>query len=321
MDFHGLQRLLWNFADFEVVVAAGRTGLLRRLENEPGTANEVADDLGFDRAACRKVMGALAALGLLHHTDGVFRLDDGLVPLFAAGDDDLAPFLEHSRRMADGWARNLTGWLESGTWPHGERTPEQVAEFGRAMQAMGRHTARLVVAALDLDGVGRILDLGGGRGHFARTLCRAAGPDCRATVVDVEEVAQTAADAVRGTLWQDRLAFVAGDYAEEDGGGGFDLVLLANVLHQEGEERAARMVANAARAARPGGRVVVVDFAIDDERSQHRLGTLFAVNMRHFGDTWTEPEIRGWMADAGLREVARTDLGPDRWLIQGVRPE
>jgi hypothetical protein len=77
------------------------------------------------------------------------------------------------------------------------------------------------------------------------------------------------------------------------------------------------MVRSGAEAVVLGGRVVVVDFAIDDQRRQHVLGALFAINMRSFGDTWTEPTIRGWMEAAGLGEIERADLGPDRWIISG----
>ena len=72
-------------------------------------------------------------------------------------------------------------------------------------------------------------------------------------------------------------------------------------------------------AAVPGGRVVVVDFAIDDAKREHVLGSLFAINMRSFGDTYSEPELRGWMEDAGLIDVERIDLGPDRWIISGSK--
>jgi len=89
------------------------------------------------------------------------------------------------------------------------------------------------------------------------------------------------------------------------------------VVHQELPARAEQMVARAARAAAPGGRVVVLDFSIDEARQQSVVGALFAINMRSFGDTYTEPVIRGWMERAGLARVARTDLGPQRWIIVG----
>ncbi len=65
--------------------------------------------------------------------------------------------------------------------------------------------------------------------------------------------------------------------------------------------------------------MVIVDFAIDDDKCAHPLGTLFAINMRTFGDTWSEPELKEWMEKAGLVDIRRQDIGPDRWIISGTR--
>lgn len=51
------------------------------------------------------------------------------------------------------------------------------------------------------------------------------------------------------------------------------------------------------------------------------IGDVFAVNMRSFGDTYTESEIRGWMKEAGLELLPTKRLAPAHWLITGRRPE
>ena len=163
-----------------------------------------------------------------------------------------------------------------------------------------------------------MLDVGGGWGHFAKAMC-AANQELSAVVLDKAVVVERAEDELAGSGFEDRIEFVPGDYLETDYGSNFDIVLLANILHQETADRAAELIRRAAVALAPGGRVVVVDSAIDDERRQHLLGALFAVNMRSFGDTWTEPHIRGWMERAGLRCFERVDLGPDRWILTGVK--
>jgi hypothetical protein len=81
------------------------------------------------------------------------------------------------------------------------------------------------------------------------------------------------------------------------------------------------MVRRAADALAPEGRVAVVDFVIDDAQREKLLGALFAINMRSFGDTHTEPSILCWMEDAGLEDVRRTDLDQDRWLIVGRKAD
>ena len=316
LDLDGFQRLLWGFAGHRVITVAGRTGILRLLGERAVTTVEVAAELGLDPLAAGKVVRALCALGIADGDGEHYRAAAGLRAHLVPGDHDVVPFLEHSHAMYERWGETLEPWLRGEDWPVAERTPEEVRRFGAAMRAMGSQVARRVAAALDLEDAATMLDVGGGWGHFAKALCTAK-VDLRATVLDIPEVVKRAGADLAGSEFEARIAFLGGDYLATDYGSGYDLVLFANVLHQETAERAAEMVRRGAEALAPGGRAVVVDFAIDDDRNQHLLGALFAINMRSFGDTWSEPTIRRWMESAGLGEIDRRDLGPDRWIITG----
>ena len=319
LNLDGFQRLLWGFAGHRVITVAGRTGILRLLAERAVTTDEVAAELGLDPLAAGKVVRALCALGIADGDGDHYRAAAGLRPHFLPGDHDVVPFLEHSHSMYERWGETLEPWLRGEVWPVAERTPEEVRRFGAAMRAMGSQVARRVAAALDLEGAEKMLDVGGGWGHFAKALCSTRA-ELVATVLDIPEVVARAGADLAGTEFEERIDFLAGDYLATDYGSGYDLVLFANVLHQETADRAAEMVRLGAAALAPGGRVVVIDFAIDDDRNEHLLGALFAINMRSFGDTWPEPTIRRWMETAGLGEIDRTDVGPDRWIITGRNP-
>jgi hypothetical protein len=320
LDLDQLQRLLWGFASHRVITVAGRTGILRLLAERNCTTDEIASELDLDPLATGKMVRALTALGIAEAEGDWYRAATELREHFLPGDDDIVPFLEHSHRLYDRWGATLEPWLRGEDWPVAERTPEEVRRFGAAMRAMGAQMARRVAALVDLEGVDRMLDVGGGWGQFAQALCRAR-PGLRATVLDRPEVVERARVELAGSEFEEKIEFLPGDYLASDYGSGYDLVLFANVLHQETADRAQEMVRLGAAALSFGGRMTVVDFAIDDERREHVLGTLFAINMRSFGDAWNEPTIRGWMGAAGLSRVERADLGPDRWIISGRKPE
>jgi hypothetical protein len=320
MNLDEFQRLLWTFAGHRVITVAGRTGILRFLAERSSAPDQIAAELGLDPLATGKVVRALSALGIAVADRGHYCAADGLREHFLPGDRDVVPFLEHSHAMYERWGATLEPWLRGDDWPVAERTPEETRRFGAAMRAMGGQTARRVAETMNLDSVDRMLDVGGGWGQFAQAMCRVR-PGLRATVLDRPEVVERGRAELNGSEYQDSIDFLPGNYLETDYGTGYDLVLIANVLHQETADRAAELVRRSAEALTAGGRVAVVDFAIDDERHEHLLGALFAINMRSFGDTWTEPNIRGWMETAGLADIDRTDVGPDRWIISGRKPE
>jgi SAM-dependent methyltransferase len=319
LDLDALQELLWSFAAHRVLTVSGRVGILGALSTETLTSQELAQRLDLDPQAAGKTVRALNAMGVVEPDGDGFRLSTSLAASFAPGPDDLTPFLEHSHDLYDRWGQSLEPWLRGEPWTTKRRSADGVKRFGAAMQAMAAQVAREVVGTLDTAGVRRMLDVGGGTGTYARIFCERVA-DLRAVVLDTPTVAEIGRANFAGNELSDRIEFVGGDYHESDYGRGYDLVLFANVLHQELPGRAAELVARAAGALAPGGRVAVIDFAIDPLRREALVGALFAINMRSFGDTHDEPTIRGWMTDAGLTEIRCQDLGTARWVISGRKP-
>ncbi|SOR31001.1 conserved protein of unknown function [Methylorubrum extorquens] len=91
-------------------------------------------------------------------------------------------------------------------------------------------------------------------------------------------------------------------HAPPFGRGGFDLVVLHQVLHYLDDP--ARALREAARLVAPGGRLLVVDFAphtleqLRESQAHRRLG---------FG----AEQITGWLVQAGLGDVESRDLAPE----------
>lgn len=245
-----------------------------------------------------------------------YRVVDGLAPRFKKGPSDITPFFEHSHSMYDGWGKNLEPWLHGEPWPTGASAPAAARSFGAAMRAIGSESARMTATMLDASHARTMLDVGGGFGQYSIALCQ-ANPHLFATVLDTPEVTSLARIEIEGSDFEHKISFVGGDYLKTGYGSGYDLVLIANVLHQERPPGAQEMIQRSANALAPGGRVAIVDFQIDDHQRENVFGTLFAINMRSFGDTYTEPMIRTWMSDAGLDNITRTDLSRHKWMIVG----
>lgn len=156
----------------------------------------------------------------------------------------------------------------------------QVAAAGAGFHAhldeAGAEPARALAARMIGWGTS-LLDLGGGYGTYARAFEAAGG---RALVIERPEVIARAPGGV---------AFEAGDLFSTTHGG-FDLVLLCNVLHLYGASDCARLCAR----ARSLGRTVVVK---DLDRAS-RAGVWFSLNMALFtdeGEVHRAEDVAGWL--------------------------
>jgi ubiquinone/menaquinone biosynthesis C-methylase UbiE len=181
--------------------------------------------------------------------------------------------------------------------------------------------APTVVAQLDLSGALRVLDVGGGSGTYAMAFARAR-QEISATVFDLPNVVPLTKAHVEEERLSDRVSIVSGDYLTDDLGTDFDLVFLSAIVHSNSIEQNRLLIQKCARALRPGGQVIVLDFIMDEDRTRPAQGALFALNMlvgTESGDTYTEVEVRAWMDEAGLSGVTRRETAFGTSLIVGKK--
>jgi len=116
-----------------------------------------------------------------------------------------------------------------------------------------------------------------------------------------------------------------GDFFEVDLGTGFDVVLIANIVHGLSSADAERLVRRGADAARPGGLVIVADQvpgkaggpATAAITALLGLGYLVALG----GQTWPPDTISGWLRGAGLESIRhiRARRAPGNIAVVGKR--
>lgn len=144
----------------------------------------------------------------------------------------------------------------------------------RALHSPDAEVERCLVEALSGAPLGHLLDIGTGTGRMAELFADMAE---RVVALDKSLEMLRIARAKLQHLPAARVELVQGDFAELPfAAASFDTVILHQVLHFATDP--ARVLAEAARVLRGGGRIAIVDFAAHDreelrERYQHaRLG-------------------------------------------------
>merc|ERR1712190_377662 len=152
---------------------------------------------------------------------------------------------------------------------------------------MGQHngsvaTAKyLVKKKLQLGGIDAMLDVGGGSGAFSYVFTGAT-PGLTSTVLELPQVCRTG-EGIRAQQSEDvqkRVNFVELDATSPDwpvSDSEFDVVLMSYISGSVPESIIGSLYANAFKALRPGGRLLVHDFMVNDSLDGPALGALWGL--------------------------------------------
>ncbi|MDR1308493.1 MAG: SAM-dependent methyltransferase [Deltaproteobacteria bacterium] len=306
-----LTRNFWTLCAIQAGVALD---LFTALDEAGGRlpVGRLAERTGADARATGMLATALAGLGLLEREGEVLSLTgDSRRFLSARSGDYYGHMLIHQSHIMPAWAQLATA-VRTGR----RVAPATAAESGdpgrreaflMAMHENARRQAEAVAEALDLSGRRTLLDLGGGPGTYAASLC-ARHPDLSAVVFDLPGTAPVAGKVISGLGLGDRVSFVGGDFCSDPLPGPFGAVLISQVLHQEGPDGAAALVAKAAGALEPGGLMAVQEFFLEDDLSGPASSALFSLNMlvnTGAGQSYSFAQVAGFMEGAGLVGVGR----------------
>lgn len=141
--------------------------------------------------------------------------------------------------------------------------PQRAREFTRMLYEVHQNLASELTALLDLSGVSRLLDLGGGSGVVSMALLRKY-PDLTVTVADIENVCIAGREIAAENSLSDRITYCPVDFLQEDLPPGFDMLLQCDVS-LFGEELYRRLYT----CLNPGGRLVIVNYFPLTENTAH----------------------------------------------------
>jgi len=322
----GIMQLAVGFQRSRIFLTAYELGVFTALGDGAKMSADVAVELGTDARATDRLLNALVAIGLLRKNRGLFSNTPPASDLLVKDKPGYMSGLMHTVHLWDTWG-TLTDAARAGgsvaMGPVNDRGDEWLDAFIAAMHYRGMLQAEEIVSQLELDGVSRVLDVGAGSGAFATALAR-ANKGLRATAFDLPNVIPLTEKYVEAQGFSDRVDIVPGDYHIDDLGTGYDMVFLSAIIHSNSLEENRALIKKAAGALNAGGRLVVLDFIVDEDRTGPPRAVFFALNMlvaTEAGDTYTELEVRELMGQAGLTDIIRKDTDFASSLMIGRKPQ
>jgi ubiquinone/menaquinone biosynthesis C-methylase UbiE len=172
-----------------------------------------------------------------------------------------------------------------------QRDPKQYQQVLENPDRLAALQVPRVVEALGLRSGMRVADLGAGTGVFAVPIAKAVGDDGKVYAIDVDSGLLAIVDAKAKEEGFANVETVVAGATDPRLPEPVDLIFLCDTLHHLPNQ--ASYVRQFAKLLRPGGRVVVIEFAEGHWPAGHEEFTI------------TPAQVDGWMQAAGFRRTAR----------------
>ncbi len=310
----GLLQLSGGYWGACALHAGVRLDLFTHLAERDHTAAEMAGLCSADPRGMEMLLNALSALGLLDKRGERYIATPFAAETLAKGSPSyMGHIIMHHHLLMAGWSRLheavVSGLPLRGSVATGDDASARES-FLMGMYNLASQLAPRIAGAIDLAGRRRLLDLGGGPATYAVHFCL-RNPDLAAVVYDLP-TSRAFAEGVIGRFGlADRIAFAAGDYHADPLPTGFDVAWLSHVLHADGPERCAGLLAKAVASLDDGGMVLVQEFILDDRKDGPEFPALFSLNMllgTEAGRSYSGAELADMMAVAGLTDIRRIGI-------------
>ncbi len=317
-----LEQLAHGYQNSAILLTALHEGLIEAIGRETHLPAELAARLELDERAVDILLHALAAAGVLDRDDeGRFSLPPGnAAVLLRDGADSQARIFAHHYDLMRRWVK-LDTTLHCGEPVPRETSTRKHRNYICGMRDVSRKSSREVAGNIDMSGARRLLDVGGGPATASLTLA-AAHPDLACVVFDLPETVAIAREVIAASGLAERVTAVEGDYFVDDFGEGFDVVYISNIIHSIGAEAIALIYRKAHAALVPGGRIMVKDFFLDDDRCSPVFGARFAVNMlvaSEEGRAYTRAETIAALENVGFCDFEVVDVAKHSQVIIGCK--
>ncbi len=322
-----LHQISFSFAPSRVLTTGVELGVFSHIAAGKKTAEAVARAARSSPRGMRMLLDALVAIELLSKKNSIYHLSPLAAKFLVRGLPDYAGFTMERADFSEPW-RHLTKAVRTGKPFRQVENEKRAAEFFpvlvSTLHVTNREPARRAAEALEIQpgSALRVVDIACGSGVWGLAIAD-ADPQARITAQDFAAMLPHTRKYVKRHGAEKRFDYLPGDLNRVDfGKARFDLALLGNIVHSEGERNSRRLFRRLCRALHPGGRIAIVDMIPNDTRTGPPFPVFFALNMllnTRLGNTYTLAEYAEWLLDAGFERVETADIRSHSPLIIGYK--
>lgn len=321
-------QMSFSFVPSRVLSAGVALDVFTHIAAGSRSVEEISKAAGASERGMRMLLDSLVALQILNKDENRYELTPLSAEFLVRDSQNYIGEMLRSERTWEAWS-NLTESVRTGE-PFQRVEAKDRAEDFFPMLVRGLHiingpaarrTAEILGAGTTHKGMS-VVDVACGSGIWGISIAE-ADKSARVTAQDFPGLFETTKGYLKRHNVEDQFNFLPGDLKEVDFGEGcYDLALLGNIVHSEGEDSSRDLFQRLNRALKPGGRIVIIDMVPNDLRTGPPFPLFFALNMlinTEQGGTYTLEEYTRWLEDAGFKRVETADIQSHSPLIIGYK--
>ncbi len=327
-----LNRLLdivTGYCASQAFLAACTLGLFEELSKGPTAAEDLGRRVKIHPVACRRLLVALAKLGLVERQGELYRNSElgqfctskSAVNLEAvAGFGD--PFYHMFEYLPDALREYSPRWQQAlGTTKEDVfgalyEDPARLRRFAQFMNALSIPEGQQIADRFDFNPHRCVMDVAGGSGGMAVQI-GLKHPRLRGIITDMAPVCEIAREYIQATGLAGRFTAVPADLFEGPYPQGADVILLGHILHDWSDDNCRKILRNCSAALPAQGVLLVSEKVLEPDFSGSTFALMKDLTMlvacEPDARERTEAEYRSLLDQAGfeMAEVIRLEAPRD----------
>ena len=324
-----LMDIITSYCASQAFVAACKLGVFERLGEAPATAEDVAGAVKIHPVGCRRLLVALAQLGLVEQEGGLYRnspvgqycsskasVNLSAIAGWAEPFYHMFEFFPDALREYGPRYQQALGTSKEDVFGALYEDPARLRQFAAFMNALSIPQGQVIAQHFDFAPHHCIMDVAGGPGGQAIQIGM-KNPHLRGIITDLAPVCEIATEYIQASGLSGRFTAVPADLF---GGGyprGADVVLLGHILHDWSDENCLKILRNSCAALPPGGVLLISESILAPDYSGSNFALMKDLAMMVACEPGarerTEAEYRTLLTEAGFTtaEVIRLDAPRD----------
>ena len=312
-----ISKIAFGFMASKALFAGLHIDVFSSLSEKPKTSAEIARETGVPMNRITTLMTALTSIGLVDRNDETYSNSAGADAFLARGakyefgdylryqiDRQMYPFLDQLNDVLDGSldpdaVDSYQNWMAD---------PKEASLYCNAQHAGSLGPGRTIARLVDLTEAKHLLDVGGGTGAMSIRLLEAY-PELSSTIIDFPNVAEIGWQFISDAGMVDRIRYIPSNALTTEWPSEQDVVLMSYLISGVPGTEVPGLLKNAFDNLVPGGKLLIHDFMVEDDRSGPPMAALW--QLQHMAFT---PDARSvtpeWLKEQ-IKQTGFTDIGED----------